>query len=87
MTNKSGLKVTRPLYSLRSAQFVKDISVPNADLDEIARNANTLKEMLEKRYLRKYSELKVSENYDKFNKGRGSGKTSVRHSSKKLIKS
>ena len=87
LTNEEGYEVTRPLYSLRPTQFIEDVSVPNADYDEIARNGNTSKEMIVNRYAKRYSKFKVSEIYDKLNKGRGSGvRSHTNHTLKKKVR-
>ena len=87
LTNEEGFEVTRPLYSLRPTQFIEDVSVPNADYEEIARNGNTSKEMIVHRYAKRYSKFKVSEIYDKLNKGRGSGSRShTNHTLKKKVR-
>ena len=87
LTNEEGFEVTRPLYSLRPTQFIEDVSVPNADYEEIARNGNTSKEMIVHRYAKRYSKFKVSEIYDKLNKGRGSGNQShTNHTLKKKVR-
>ena len=79
--------MTRPLYSLRPTQFIEDVSVPNADYDEIARNENISKEMIVNRYAKRYSDFKVSEIYDKLNKGRGRGvRSHTNHTLKKKVR-